>query len=257
MRTGFAGLVGAILLVVGAGFAAPGLALQEAAAAEAVDLQLILTADVSRSIDMDEFKLQREGYASALKDPQVLRAIQAGVRGAIEVCFIEWSSVGEQKVVVDWTIIRDDESAGVVADQILTAPRSYVGHTSISDALDFAVQHFTTANAVSPRKVIDVSGDGTNNSGRSIQEARDAAVALGITINGLAIINLNPNFGYTAHTQPPGGLPSYYRENVTGGQGSFVLQIEDFHSFSDAMVQKLVTEISGAPAPSTRDYAVR
>ncbi len=247
MRAVIAGLVGAVLWPVAG----------NAVAADAVDLQLILTADVSRSIDMDEFRLERQGYASALKDPTVLSAIRSGTYGAIEICFIEWASVGEQKVVVDWTVIRDGESAAVVADQIVSAPRSYVGHTSISDALDFAAQHFATAATKSPRRVIDVAGDGTNNSGRSIQEARDAAVALGITINGLAIINLNPNFGYVAHTQPPGGLPNYYRENVTGGPGSFVLQIDDFHSFAEAMVQKLVTEIAAAPPTGRHALAER
>ncbi|HTZ77617.1 MAG TPA: DUF1194 domain-containing protein [Stellaceae bacterium] len=218
-----------------------------AAWAEPVDLQLILAADVSRSIDNDEFLLQRRGYAAALQDPRVLGAIRSGAIGAIAISFIEWSSVGEQKVVVDWTVIRDDESAAVVGDQIQKAERSYIGHTSISDAVDYAVAQFEKSGVTSARRVIDVSGDGTNNSGRPVEAARDDAVARGIVINGLAIINLNPNFGYTAHTQPPGGLPNYYKTNVIGGPGSFMLQIDDFHSFADAMVQKLVTEISAAP----------
>lgn len=224
--------------------------------AEQVDLQLILAADVSRSIDNDEFQLQRQGYAAALQDARVLSAIRSGSIGVIAVSFIEWSSVGEQKVVVDWTVIRDDESAGVVGDQILKAERSFVGHTSISDALDFAMERFAKSGLNSPRRVIDVSGDGTNNSGRPVETARDDAVAHGVVINGLAIINLNPNFGYVAHTQPPGGLPNYYRENVVGGVGSFVLQIDDFHSFTDAMVQKLVTEISALPAAPTHQLAL-
>src|SRR5215471_19354255 len=215
------------------------------ARAENVDLQLVLTSDVSRSIDNEEFKLEREGYAAALENPQVLSAIRSGPTGAIAVSFVEWSSVGEQKVVVDWSVIRDGEGAAVVAAQIRTAPRSFVGHTSISDGLDFAVKRFDVSAMSSPRRVIDVAGDGTNNSGRPISDARDDAVAKGIVVNGLAIINLNPNFGFIAHTQPPGGLPTYYKENVIGGPGSFVLQIDDFGSFADAMVQKLVTEISG------------
>ena len=215
--------------------------------AENVDLMLVLTSDVSRSIDNDEFKLEREGYAAALENPQVLSAIRSGPTGAIAVSFVEWSSVGEQKVVVDWSVIRDGEGAAVFAAQIRTAPRSFVGHTSISDGLDFAVKRFEAGGVTSARHVIDVAGDGTNNSGRPISDARDDAVAKGIVINGLAIINLNPNFGFIAHTQPPGGLPTYYKENVIGGPGSFVLQIDDFESFADAMVQKLVTEISGLP----------
>lgn len=215
--------------------------------AESVDLQLILAADVSRSVDGDEFKLQREGIASALQNPEVLRAIRSGPQGAIAVSFIEWSGSGEQNVVLNWSVIRDEEGAAVAGDQILKAPRSFVGRTSISEAIDFSAKHFETSGMTSPRRVIDVSGDGTNNSGRPITDARDEAVARGIVINGLAIINLNPNFGYLAHTQPPGGLPNYYRENVVGGPGSFVLQIEDFHSFAQAMVQKLLQEISATP----------
>jgi len=227
-----------------------------AARAEPVDLQLILAADVSRSIDNDEFQLQRKGYSAALQDPRVLSAIHSGALGAIAISFIEWSSVGEQRVVVDWTVIRDDESAAVVGDQILKAERSFVGHTSISDAIDFAMERFAKSGRSSQRRVIDVSGDGTNNSGRPVEAARDDAVSRGVVVNGLAIINLNPNFGYVAHTQPPGGLPNYYKENVIGGQGSFVLQIDDFHSFTDAMVQKLVTEISALPAANETQLAL-
>lgn len=215
-----------------------------AAKAEPVDIQLALIADVSRSVDNDEFRLQREGFATALTDPRVLSAIRSGVLGAIGVTFIEWSGDDEQKVVVGWTVIRDGESGAVVADQIRNAPRSFTGRTSISAAIDFTVKRFEASGLTSPRKVIDVSGDGTNNAGREITQARDDAVARGFVINGLAIINLNPNFGFIAHTQPPGGLPNYYRQNVMGGPGAFVLQIDDFHSFADAMATKLLNEIA-------------
>ncbi|MGE5202172.1 MAG: DUF1194 domain-containing protein [Acidobacteriota bacterium] len=225
--------------------------------AEQVDLQLVLAADVSRSIDNDEFQLQREGIAAALQNPEVLRAIRSGPLGVVAVSFVEWSGTGEQNVVVDWSLIRDEEGAGIVGEQVLKAPRSFIGRTSISEAIDFSARLFETSGMTSTRKVIDVSGDGTNNSGRPILEARDEAVARGIVINGLAIINLNPNFGYLAHTQPPGGLPNYYRDNVIGGPGSFVLQIEDFHSFAQAMVQKLVQEISAAPGKPRSDLATR
>ena len=243
------GLVGFVVLLL--------LASRAVAAAEALDLQLVLAADVSRSVDGDEFRLQREGYAAALKDPRVLSAIGGGTARAIAVCFIEWSGDGEQQVVVEWTVIRDGEGAAVVADRILAAPRSFVGHTSISGAINFSVKHFETAGTPAARRVIDVSGDGTNNSGGPVEEARDLAVAAGYTVNGLAIINLNPNFGYAAHVQPPGGLPKYYRDHVIGGAGAFVLKIDDFHSFAEAMTQKLITEIAGiAPDPS-REFAAR
>jgi len=246
MRVAIAILSGALALLLYVG----------TAGAETVDVQLVLAADVSRSIDNDEFKLQREGIATALQSPEVLRAIRSGPIGAIAISFVEWSGSGEQNVVLDWSVIRDEEGAAVVADQILKAPRSFVGRTSISEGIDFSVKRLEASGMASTRRIIDVSGDGTNNSGRPITEARDDALARGIVINGLAIINLNPNFGYLAHTQPPGGLPNYYRENVMGGPGSFVLQIEDFHSFAQAMVQKLVQEISAAPAEH-RDYAAR
>ena len=239
MRRALACLAALILLIsatVGAG-----------AAGEPVDLELILAADVSRSIDDGEFELQREGYVAALQDPRVLSAIQGGSIGAIAITYVEWAGVGEQRVVVNWTVVRDGEGAVIVADQIRRAARSFYGHTSISDAIDFSMQHFENANAVSERRVIDVSGDGTNNSGRAVTTARDDAVAKGVVINGLAIINDNVNFGYLAHTHPPGGLPNYYRENVVGGSGSFLLQVVNFQSFADAMVQKMVTEISALP----------
>ena len=213
------------------------------ACAQNTDLLLVLAADVSRSIDEGEFELQRKGYASALTDPRVLAAIRGGNNGTVAVCFVEWSGAGEQLVVVDWTVIHDEEDAGVVAAAILGAPRSFMGRTSISGAIDFAMERFAAAKQRSNRRIIDVSGDGTNNSGRPVTEARDQAVAEGVTINGLAIINDRPNPGYAFHTQPPGGLPEWYRQNVIGGPGAFLRVIDDFRSFSDAMTNKLVSEI--------------
>jgi Protein of unknown function (DUF1194) len=211
--------------------------------AQNTDLLLVLAADVSRSVDETEFELQRKGYATALTDPRVLAAIRGGTNGTVAVCFVEWSGAGEQLVVVDWTVIHDEEDAGVVAATILAAPRSFMGRTSISGAIDFAMERFAAAKPRSNRRIIDVSGDGTNNSGRPVTEARDQAVAEGVTINGLAIINDRPNPGYAFHTQPPGGLPEWYRQNVIGGPGSFLRVIDDFRSFSDAMTNKLVSEI--------------
>src|SRR5207253_7665781 len=119
-----------------------------------------------------------------------------------------------------------------------------------SAAIDFAMQRFAVAPDQADKRVIDVSGDGTNNAGRSITEARDEAVAAGVTINGLAIINTRSSPGYAFHTQPPGGLPKYYEENVIGGPGAFLLQVENFDTFAEAITRKLVTEIAGAPPPS-------
>lgn len=225
------------------------------ALAESVDLALVLAADVSRSIDDDEFKLQRQGYAAAITDPRVLRAIAAGPSGAIAVSFVEWSGPEEQQVIAAWTVIRDGETAASFAQTLLETPRSFVGRTSISAALDFSRAYLAKSGAAPTRLVVDVSGDGTNNSGRPVPDARDEAVAKGITINGLAIINEHPNPGYFAHTQPPEGLPEYYRQNVIGGTGSFLMVVQDFNSFGEAITNKLVSEIAGT-APPMREAAL-
>src|ERR1700745_2187089 len=221
--------------------------------AAAADLEVVLAADVSRSIDDAEFELQRKGYAAALTDPRVLTAIQGRANGAVGVCFIEWSGEEDQQVVVDWTEIRDEEDAGSVAAAILAAPRSFMGRTSISAAIDFAMARFAAAKWQARRRIIDISGDGTNNPGGSVTEARDQAIASGVTISGLAIINDKPNLGYSAHAQPPGGLPLYYKQNVIGGANAFLLVVQDFNSFADAMAQKLAKEIDVArPAGEKR-----
>jgi hypothetical protein len=241
MRCAFAALTLLALLAVG-----------RDARAQNTDLLLVLAADVSRSIDEGEFDLQRKGYAAALSDPRVLAAIRGGANGTIAICFVEWSGAGEQTVVVDWTVIRDDEDAGGLSASILAAPRSFMGRTSISGAIDFAMERFAAAKPRSNRRIIDVSGDGTNNSGRLVTEARDQALAEGVTINGLAIVNDKPNPGYAFHTQPPGGLPEWYRQNVIGGPGAFLRVVEDFRSFADAMTNKLVSEIVAVASPEPR-----
>ena len=218
--------------------------------AETVDLLLVLAADVSRSIDDVEFNLQRKGYAAAITDPRVLRAISGGRNHAIAVTFIEWSGAADQNVIVDWTVVRDEEAAGGIAATMIAAPRSFLGRTSISAAIDYSIERIGIAPAQADKRIIDISGDGTNNSGRPVTEARDQAVAAGITVNGLAIINTQANPGYAFHTQPPGGLPKYYEENVIGGPGAFLLQVENFDTFAESMTRKLVTEIAGAPAAS-------
>jgi hypothetical protein len=218
------------------------------ARAETVDLLLVLAADVSRSIDDGEFNLQRKGYAAAMTDPRVLRAIAGGRNHAIAVSFIEWSGAADQNVVVDWTIVRDEEGAGGIAATILAAPRSFLGRTSISAAIDYSVERFAAASPQAEKHIIDVSGDGTNNSGRPVTEARDQAIASGVTINGLAIINTQANPGYAFHTQPPGGLPKYYEENVIGGPGAFLMTAAGFDDFAEAILGKLVREIAELPA---------
>src|SRR6516165_1082402 len=218
-------------------------------ATDSVDLALVLVTDVSRSIDDSEFKLEKEGYAAAFTSRQVIEAIRNGNVGAIAVAYVEFASSFEVRTVLDWTMIRDEASAQGFAERLVAAPRSFWGRTAISAGIDRAVQSLAESGFETQRRVIDVCGDGTNNAGRDVSEARDDALKAGITINGLAIINDHPVSWTYAHVQPPGGLPNYYRENVTGGPSSFVLEVHDFHTFGEAMTRKLVTEIADRGVP--------
>jgi hypothetical protein len=221
-----------------------------APAADAVDAAVVLAADVSRSINAEEFDLQRQGYAAAITSPRLMEAIHSGPHGAIALSFVEWAGESEQKVVVEWTIIRNKEDAGKFAAALLAPPRSFLGRTAIGSAIDFSMVVLGESGIAADRRVIDVSGDGTSNQGRPAPAARDVALKAGVVINGLAIYNKQAAAigGYLElHTNPPGGLAKYYRDNVIGGVGSFVLPIDDFNSFGEAMIRKLVTEIAQAP----------
>lgn len=218
-----------------------------AGAADRVDVTLVLAADVSRSVDEEEFRLQRDGIATAITDEKVLNAIRSGLHGQIAICFVEWSGVGQQLVVTDWAVIRDRVSAEAVAKVMRSAPRSFYGSTAIGSAIDFSMRQLARAQMQPERRVIDVSGDGTNVSGPSAGAARDAAVEAGITVNGLAILSAVPNPFNPDHTHPPGGLEEYYRKNVTGGVGSFVIVVEGFQTFAEAMINKLIREIAALP----------
>jgi len=215
-----------------------------ARASEAVDVALVLVTDVSRSVHDGEFELMKQGYAQAFTDKDVLAAIKGGAVGAIAVNYVEFAGGYEVKTVVDWMVIRDEASAHAFAATLKAAPRSFWGRTAISAGIDLAMKNLVGAGFETQRRVIDVCGDGTNNNGREVTAARDEAVEAGVTINGLAIINDNPTSWTYAHVQPPGGLMNYYRENVVGGVGSFVLEIHDFRSFGDAMKRKLINEIA-------------
>jgi len=233
----------------GAAILAIGIAAGPLFAAEPVDDLLVLAADVSRSINDDEFQLQRKGYAAAITSPQVLGAIAAGEHHAIAVAFVEWAGEAEQKVLIDWTVIDDAASAKAFADRLLAQPRSFVGRTAIGSALDYAMNVLGESGFEAARHVIDVSGDGTSNQGASVTGSRDLAVKAGAIVNGLAIRNRRAEAegGYLAmHTNPPGGIAKYYQDNVIGGPGAFVEQIDDFNSFGEAMIRKLVSEIASA-----------
>ncbi len=215
-----------------------------------VDVALVLVDDVSGSINDGEFDLQKQGYLAAFTDPRVIAAIRGGPSGAIAVRYLEFASAYEVKNVIDWTVIRDAQSARAFAQAMKDAPRSFRGRTAIGAGIDLAVKDLGEGGFSAARKVIDVCGDGTNNSGREVTDARDDALKQGITINGLAIANESPIPWLQAHTHPPGGLPAYYRENVTGGESSFVLEIHDYQAFEEAMTRKLINEIASLRRPT-------
>jgi len=230
------------------------LALPKLAYAQTVDAAIALAADVSRSIDDEEFQLQRQGYAAAVTDTQFLNAVRAGARGAIALSFIEWAGTGQQTIVAKWAVIRNRDDATQFAKTLRSAPRSFAGRTAIGDAIDFAAAQLASSGVTAARRIIDVSGDGTDNSGIPVTIARDGAVSKGITINGLAIINEKtggvPGTFLYLHTHPPGGLPNYYLRNVIGGPNAFMLQIVNFGTFADAMTKKLISEIALAASAS-------
>jgi Protein of unknown function (DUF1194) len=220
-----------------------------ARAAEQVDLLLVLASDVSRSVDARKFELQRQGYAAALSNPRVIEAINSGPHGRIAICFVEWSGATSQKVIIDWTIVSDMASARRIGDQMLELPRSFADRTSISAGLEYAMNQLEQAPFTAPRRTIDVSGDGTNNSGRDIASVRDEVLAKGVTINGLVIFSDSPLPWNPEHTNPPGGLDTYYRNNVIGGPGAFVMAAENHNSFGQAIVKKLIAEIAWVEPP--------
>ncbi len=242
-RPGRRAMLGAVLS------AAAGVALARPARAEAeapVDVALVFAVDVSRSVDENESQLQRDGYREAMLDPRVVEAIETGAFGAILVAYVEWSGHDYQRLVVPWTRIGSQAEAEAWAAVLDRAPRVSIGWTSISGGIEFARQLLADCPAEATRKVIDVSGDGVNNSGAPPEEARDRAVADGITINGLPILNDTPNFG----REPPMPLDEYYRRNVVGGPGAFVIAAENFESFGQALRRKLLREIAGVIAPT-------
>lgn len=205
-----------------------------------VDLELVLAVDVSGSVDENEARLQRTGYVEALRHRDVIDAIKSGVLGRIAVTYVEWSGEEMQRTVVDWQLVEDAGSAYAVSKKIDGAPLASGRFTSISAAIRYAVPLFDGNGFDGTRRAIDISGDGANNVGGLVTIARDRAVAMGITINGLPIVNNRENrFG----RQLP-DLDLYYRNCVIGGRGAFMIVARDFQSFSEAVRRKLVLEIA-------------
>jgi hypothetical protein len=210
-----------------------------------VDLALVLAVDTSGSVSEDRMALQIHGYADAFRTPHLLGAVRQGRFGRIAATFVEWSDAGRQTQAVDWTVISDAPTAQDFSLALIEAGRPTPGWTSISGAIDYSARLFVRGGIAATRRVIDISGDGTNNDGRPIADARDAAVAAGITINGLPILEIEPQ------------LDSYYRDNVIGGPDAFIVAVRDSRDFAGAVLRKLLVEIAGIGAADHTSPALR
>lgn len=209
---------------------------QQAQQGEPVSLELVLAIDASSSINRNEFNLQMQGLAEAFRDPKVHQALAVGGAPGVAVMLLQWADSRHQSISVEWRKIYTPEEAEAFADAVDATPRFVVGGgTAIGSAITFAARQIQSNGYAGARQVIDVSGDGRANQGEVPTRARDAAVADGIVINGLAILNEDP------------ALNVYYSTYVIGGPGAFVMTARDFRAYRDAIVEKLVREISGAP----------
>jgi hypothetical protein len=209
-----------------------------------VDLELVLAVDVSGSVDDWEASQQRDGYVAAIADPAVLQAIRSNFHGRIAVVYVEWSGAEQQQVVLPWRAIEDAAGAAAFSADLAAQPLTRRMYTSISHALDFSAPLFDDNGYAGERRVIDISGDGPNNRGRPLEEARAAVLARGITINGLPILNDRPQ-PWAGPTPRQMNLDRYYAEQVIGGPGSFTVVAEDFTAFREAILTKLILEIAG------------
>jgi len=206
-----------------------------------VDLELVLAVDVSLSMDIEEQALQRGGYIAAFRDPLIHKAIKSGPGGRIAVIYIEWAGPPSQQVVIPWTLIDGPEAARAFADKLEAQPISRLRMTSISSALIFSGRELDRNSFKGLRRVIDVSGDGPNNSGPPVTPIRDELVGKGVVINGLPVLLRPSNSGFFDLTN----LDEYYKDCVIGGPGSFMIPIRERKEFAEAIRQKLILEISG------------
>ena len=219
-----------------------------------VDVELVIAVDISYSMDPDEQALQREGYVLALTSKEFLQALRQGAHGKIAVTYFEWAGQLDQKIVMPWRVIDGPESADAVAAEIARAPIRRASRTSISGALRFAKPLFDDSGYKGLRRVIDVSGDGANNSGPLVEITRDDVLAAGITINGLPIMLKRPHTG----TMDIQNLDEYYEDCVIGGPGAFVIPIRERGKFIEATRTKLILEVAGRqPDPQIVPIASR
>jgi hypothetical protein len=203
----------------------------------AVDVELVLAVDASGSVSQERFVLQQRGYVAAFRDPRLLQAIRSGSAASIAVTMTQWTGPAMQVQVVPWALIADEASMLAFADAIEKAPRQlFGGGTSISGAIDHAMTLFASSAYKGGRRVIDISGDGANNRGRAAAEARDEAVRAGVVINGLPILMVEPF------------LDQYYWTNVIGGPNAFVIAVESYEAFAEAVLKKLIIEVSAGPS---------
>jgi hypothetical protein len=236
---GIASLVAMVLLSIVSLPSASGETLGE------VDLALVIAVDISYSMDLDEQRLQREGYADAIRSRLVLEAVGRGARGRIAVTYMEWASWNDQRVVVPWQIIEGPETADSFVQKLDADPPRRGYRTSISGGIDYAVLLLEQAPVTAERRVIDVSGDGANNQGRAVTSARDEAVAKGISINGLPIMLKRPGYMDVEN------LDHYYEDCVIGGRGAFVVPIRERSQFAEATRHKLFLEVAERPHDET------
>ena len=205
----------------------------------AVDLALVLAVDVSQSMEPDEQKLQRDGFVEAFRSPAAHAAIQKGLLGRIAVVYVEWSGDLDQKIVVPWTVVEQPEEALGFAERLAQSPTRTGGYTSVSGAIDYSAELLRESGVDPARRAIDISGDGPNNQGRGVTQARDEALAQGITINGLPIMLKQPSGIWDIEN-----LDLYYRDCVIGGPGAFMIPVRERHQFVEAIKTKIVREIA-------------
>jgi len=244
-RLGSHSAIAAVVIAAGfalAAFTAPSLRLADkSSSAVPVDVELVIAVDVSYSMDPEEQALQREGYIMALTSREFMQALRQGPNGKIAITYFEWAGQVDQKILMPWRLIEGSESADAVASEIASAPYRRASRTSIAGALTFAKPLFDNSGYRGLRRVIDVSGDGANNSGPLIVPTRDGVLAAGITINGLPIMLKRPTPG----TMDIENLDEYYEDCVIGGPGAFVVPIRERAKFIEATRTKLVLEIAG------------
>jgi hypothetical protein len=230
-------------LLRGAGGAALAAVAHQAARADEiveVDMRLVIAVDVSRSIDEDEARLQRQGYLQALADRRVLDAMTGGPLRRIAIAYVEWAGTHYQRTVIDWGLIDSAPAAADFAGKLEASPFTSQSWTAVGAALAYAATKFDEPLFRSARKVIDISGDGKTNNGPPAELVRDELIKRGIVINGLPILSDRPNFGRPPETD----LDTYYEEKVIGGPGAFMVVAKGFEDFGRAIRSKMTREIS-------------